>query len=97
VTVDADELNAARRRALLLLAAGGDPTRELDPAGRAVRALAEDLDAPARREQLRAALAALRADAAGLPAVTGAVDALLADADAAWRWYAAALLADELT
>ena len=82
---------------MLLLAAGGDPNRELDPAGRAVGALADDLDTPARREQLGAALDRLRADAAGLPAVTAAVDALRADPDAAWRWLAAALLADELS
>jgi hypothetical protein len=97
VTVEPDELNGARRRAVLLLAAGGDPTRELDPAGRAVRSLADDLDTPARREQLLAALTGLRADAAGLTTVTAALDSLLADADSAWRWFAAALLADELT
>jgi hypothetical protein len=81
---------------MLLLASGGDPHRELDPAGRAVTALADDLDTPARRERLGAALAGLRAEAAGLPAVSAALDALLADRDAAWRWLAAALLADEL-
>ena len=82
---------------MLLLAAGGDPHRELDPGGRAVTALADDLDSAARRRQLAAALADLRAAAAGLPAVTTALDALLGDADAAWRWLAAALLADELS
>ncbi|HSL65939.1 MAG TPA: hypothetical protein VK874_14900 [Gaiellaceae bacterium] len=40
------DLNAALRRALLLLAAGGDPGRELGPDARAVQALADDLDAP---------------------------------------------------
>ena len=81
---------------MLLLAAGGDPHRELDPDGRAVRALAADLDAPERRAELRSALAALRVEAAGLPGVSAALDALLGDPDSAWRLLAVALLADEL-
>src|SRR5687767_240979 len=40
VALDQTDLRAARRRALLLLAAGGDPRRELDVDGRAVRSLA---------------------------------------------------------
>src|SRR6185312_17437903 len=39
----AEELNQALRRALLLLAAGGDPHRELGVDDRAVKALAVDL------------------------------------------------------
>ena len=39
VEVEEDELNGAVRRAELLLAAGGDPRRELDPFGRAATAL----------------------------------------------------------
>jgi phosphatidylserine synthase len=62
-----------------------------------VTALAADLDTPARRAQLTDSLTALQARAAGLHAVTAAVDGLLADPDAAWRWLAAALLADELS
>jgi hypothetical protein len=96
VALDADELSAARRRALLLLAAGGDPHRELELDGRAVRALAADLDAPGARAQLAAALAALRDDAAGLARVSSALDALLAAPDLSWRWLAATLLAEEL-
>ena len=46
VPLDEDELNGAVRRAELLLAAGGDPHRALDPFGRAASALAEDLDTP---------------------------------------------------
>ena len=44
--LDPDELKGALRRAELLLAAGGDPHRELDFDGRAVTALADDLDEP---------------------------------------------------
>jgi hypothetical protein len=62
-----------------------------------VRALADDLDAPAARAELHAALAALRAEAEGLPGVSAALGALLADPDEAWRWLAVALLADELS
>jgi hypothetical protein len=81
---------------MLLLAAGGDPHRELDPSGRAVTALAHDLETPVRHDQLDAALTGLRAEAAGLATVSSALDALRADPDAAWRWLAAALLADQL-
>ena len=66
VTVDEDELNAAIRRAELLLAAGGDPRRELDPFGRAATALAEDLDSEERRVQLRGGLEALAPELEGL-------------------------------
>ena len=96
VRLDGSEVRAALRRALLLLAAGGDPRRALEPEGRPVRALAGDLDDPARRQELEEALAALRAQARGLPRVEAALDALLADRDAAWRWLACALLAGEL-
>jgi len=97
VPLDEDELRAAVRRALLLLAAGGDPRRALEPDGRAVRALAADLDSPARRGALARRLASLRAEAEGLPAVTAALERLLADGDAAWRALACALLADDLS
>jgi hypothetical protein len=91
-----DELNAAVRRSVLLLAAGGDPTRELELDGRAVTALAADLDGPARRHELAARLAGLRQPAAGLPLVEGALARLSADPDLAWRSFACALLAHEL-
>jgi len=96
VEVDPVELHAARRRALLLLATGGDPRRGLEPDGRAVRALAADLDAPEPRAQLARALGALRGAADGLPRVSAVLDALSADSDDAWRWLACALLAEEL-
>jgi hypothetical protein len=91
-----DELNASLRRAMLLLAAGGDPRRELDLNGRAVSALAADLDAPDRRRQLAEKLATLRRTAAGLPLVEGALARLLADRDLAWQAFACAVLANEL-
>jgi hypothetical protein len=96
VELEPRELNAARRRALLLLAAGGDPHRALEPGGRAVRALAADLDSPARRTELADALRALRGQSAGLVRVAAALDELLVDPDLAWRWAACALLAEEL-
>jgi hypothetical protein len=82
---------------MLLLASGGDPRRELEPDGRAVGSLADDLDRPERRAGLQAALAALRVEADGLPTVASALDALSADGELAWRWAACALLAEELT
>ena len=94
--VQPDELNPALRRAMLLLAAGGDPHRELELDGRAVGALAAELDRPERRAEVSRGLEALRAEAAGLATVTRALDELLLDADLAWRAYVCALLADEL-
>jgi hypothetical protein len=88
------ELNAARRRAMLVLAAGGDPHRELGLHEVAAERLASELDTPERRAALDAALAAL--DTSGLPQVEKAVQTLRSDPDAAWRTMALALLADEL-
>jgi hypothetical protein len=91
------ELGAARRRSMLLLAAGGDPHRALAVDGRAVRALADDLDSEERRDRLAAALGDLRTAAAGLERVTLALDRLRADDGLAWRWLALALLAEEIS
>ena len=96
VEIGEDELRAARRRAVQLLAAGGDPRRELDPEGRAVKALASDLDAPARRQALVSGLTALRDIVDGLPAVSERLEELLADDERAWRWFACTLLGEEL-
>ncbi len=89
-----DEVNAARRRAMLVLAAGGDPHRELGVQEVAAERLAAELDAPERRAALDGALAAL--DTSGLPRVAKAVETLRSSPDAAWRTLALALLADEL-
>jgi hypothetical protein len=91
-----EELNGALRRAVLLLAAEGDPNRELELNGRAVTAVAVDLDSQARREQLVERLATLRRSAAGLPLVEGALARLLADRELAWQAFACAVLAHEL-
>jgi hypothetical protein len=96
VPVGAAELKAAVRRAMLILAAGGDPHRELALGDVAVERLAEELDRPERRAALTAALAGLAADAHELPAVTEMLTALRDDPELAWRIYALALLADEL-
>lgn len=96
VELDAGELAAARRRALLLLASGGDPRRDLEPDSRAASSLAADLDSLHRRASLQASIAALRAEADGLPSVASALDGLAADGELAWRWAACALLAEEL-
>jgi hypothetical protein len=79
---------------MLVLAAGGDPHRDLDLDSVAVERLASELDSPERREALSAVLGALEAD--GLPNVTGAVELLDSAPELAWRIFALALLADEL-
>ena len=96
VMVDEDELGAAIRRAELLLAAGGDPHRPLDPFGRAATALADDLDSDERRRQLRAGLESLAGELEGLRGAREALRLLLADADLAWKAYATSLLAEAL-
>lgn len=97
VRLDPETVTAAVRRALLVLAAGGDLYRDLALEDRAVTGLAADLDGPNRRAELQTALRDLRADADDLPAADAALDALLADGDRAWLALAAAILADELT
>jgi hypothetical protein len=94
IGLDEDELNGARRRAMFVLAAGGDPHRDLSPNSVAAERLADELDSPARRAALDAALAAL--DTSGLPRIRDAVATLRADPERAWRTLALALLADEI-
>jgi hypothetical protein len=96
VELDPDELRAARRRAVQLLATGGDPRRDPDPEGRAVTALAADIDTPARRAALEQGLNSLRATVEGLPQVASRLERLTADEGLAWRWFACTLLAEEL-
>jgi hypothetical protein len=90
------ELNAARRRAMFVLAAGGDPHRDLALDSIAAERLAAELDTPDRRAQLAVALEELVAPADGLPAVLSALEALRAAPDLAWRSFALAILADEV-
>jgi hypothetical protein len=96
IHLDGEERDGAVRRALLLLAAGGDPNRGLDLGGRAVRVLATDLDDPDRREILASTLSELAVEAHGLPHVSEALRGLLDAPDVAWRAYACSLLALEL-
>lgn len=97
VTVDEGERNAAVRRAELLLAAGGDPRRRLDPYGRAVSAVAADLDDQGRRAALTAGLASLYEHVTGLRGAEEALRLLVRDGDLAWQFYAMAVLADALS
>ena len=94
VAIDESELNAARRRAMFVLAAGGDPHRDLGLDSIAAERLADELDTPQRRAQLATALDDLPVD--DLPAVAAAVESLRGDADLTWRSFALSLLADEL-
>jgi hypothetical protein len=94
IPIDDGELNAARRRAMFVLAAGGDPHRDVGVDSIAAERLADELDTPGRRAQLGSALEELPTD--DLPAVTAAVQALCADPELAWRSFALSLLADEL-
>jgi len=94
--IEASELAASRRRAMFVLAAGGDPHRELNHDAIAVERLATELDTPERRQALAAALGALAEDADGLATVTEALAVLRGEPELAWRSLALALLADEL-
>ena len=94
VAIDEGELNGARRRAMFVLAAGGDPHRDVGLDSVAAERLAEELDTPVRRWRLATALTELPAH--DLPSVAAAVESLRADPELAWRSFALSLLADEL-
>jgi hypothetical protein len=96
VAIPEEELTGALRRGVLLLAAGGDPHRGLVLDGRAVVAVADDLDTQERRVTLDRGLAALQAKADGLRPVAAALERLRSDPSLAWRSYAAGLLGEEL-
>jgi hypothetical protein len=96
VPIEQEEVRGAARRALFLLAAGGDPERGLDLDGRAVGALADELRTVDRQLALEQGLLDLRARAKGLPHASEALHGLLDAPDVAWRAYAAGLLAEEL-
>jgi len=96
VTLDEHERKAAIRRSELLLAAGGDPRRPLELWGRAVTALAEDLDSSAARAQLAAGLDMLTPSIEGLRGAADALQLLEQEDDLAWQCYAMALIAEEL-
>jgi hypothetical protein len=94
VAIDEAELNGARRRAMFVLAAGGDPHRDVGVDSVAAERLAGELDTPERRAQLAAALEQLPTE--DLPAVSAAAESLRTDPELAWRSFALSLLADEL-
>ena len=71
VHIPENDLNATRRRAMFVLAAGGDPHRELDLNTVAAERLADELDSPERRKALHTGLSEL--DSSGLPAVSAGV------------------------
>ena len=96
IELDDEELNGARRRALLLVAAGGDPHRELEVDDRAVKALAADLYTDERRDQLGRSIDALVLRVRELAAAREAALFLAGDVDLAWRLFALGLLAEEL-
>jgi hypothetical protein len=97
VQIPEAELGASRRRAMLVLAAGGDPHRELELDSRAVEVLARDLNSVERRAELGEGLRALHEDVVDLPLVAALITRFQEDPDFAWRAFALALLADELT
>jgi hypothetical protein len=96
VTIDEAELNGARRRALLLVAAGGDPHRELEIDDRAVKALATDLYSDELRTALARSIDVLVLRVRDLPTAREAALFLAGDIDLAWRLFALGLLAEEL-
>ena len=96
VELDQGELNGARRRALLLVAAGGDPHRDLEVDDRAVKALAGDLYTDDRRAQLGRSIDALVVRVRDLSTAREAALFLAADVDLAWRLFCLGLLAEEL-
>ena len=96
VEIADEDLNGARRRALLLVAAGGDPHRELEVDDRAVKALAADLYTDDRREQLGRSIDALVLRVRERPVAREAALFLAGDVDLAWRLFSLSLLAEEL-
>jgi hypothetical protein len=96
VEIADEDLNGGRRRALLLVAAGGDPQRGLDVDDRAVKALAADLYTDERREQLGRSIDALVLRVRERPVAREAALFLAGDVDLAWRLFSLSLLAEEL-
>ena len=95
VPIPEEQANEALRRALVVRAVGGDPTRELTLGEEAVSRLAEELDGEEARAALRRELESLRPILEGRPA-GAALDRLLADEDLAWRCFAAGYVAAAL-
>lgn len=96
IELDEEELNGARRRALLIVAAGGDPHRELEVDDRAVKSLAADLYTDGRRLELGRSVDALVLRVRDLTTAREAALFLAGDIDLAWRLFSLALLVEEL-
>jgi len=96
LTFPDEDLRGSVRRALLLLATGGDPQRGLELDGRAVTALAAELERDDRTAGLLDELSEIQRTASDLPLVSRALASLSAEPELAWRSFAAALLAEEL-
>jgi hypothetical protein len=96
VKIDTGELNAAKRRAITVVAAGGDIHRELSVDDVAVKRLAVELFTDERRAQLGAGVDELALRARLLPSVREAVLFLAGETELAWRLFALALVAEEL-
>jgi hypothetical protein len=96
VAFDEGELNAAKRRAITVLAAGGDVHRDLGIDDEAVKRLAVELYSDERRRELGRAVDDLALRARDLPQVREAVLFLAGDMDLAWRLYALGLVAEEV-
>jgi hypothetical protein len=94
IELDEEELNGARRRALLIVAAGGDPHRELEVDDRAVKSLAADLYTDGRRLELGRSVDALVLRVRDLTTVREAALFLAGDIDLAWRLFSLALLVE---
>jgi hypothetical protein len=95
-SLDEKPLDGARRRAILLLATGGDPRSGLVLDGRAAASLAAELEPVLPWEELHAELERLRGGAGDLPLVRAAIGELVSDASLSLRALACALLAEEL-
>jgi hypothetical protein len=95
VEIPEEELNEALRRALVVRAVGGNPQREVGLDEEAVARLADELESPARRQELLVSIDALRSSLG--PRALEAADALLGDGDLAWQCFAAGQLAAELS
>ena len=97
IPLEESELHGAARRALLLLAAGGDPERgpRSERAGSRSRLQTTFVRSTASWHS-SAGVGELKIEARDLPHVLEAVKALGATPDVAWRAYACSLLAGEL-
>ena len=96
VTLDPEEVNAAKRRAVTVVAAGGDVHRELTLDDVAVKRLAVELYTAERRRELGRGIDELALRARSLPRVREAALFLAADVDLAWRLFSLGLVVEDL-